>query len=199
MVRRFSHTWVTDWQIAPRAFTITNSMTLALPPEAVDRLIGGQSGHTAAELDFQWRLLLFVRPTFGFLKPMGADWNPHVLARLKHWLSLYKEFVRPFQSTGRIYHHTPVVPGPEPQGWGVLELASADRSRALCGLFQLGGPTQPDYLLRLRGLDAGRRYRVTWDNTGHTCEMDGVTLMQQGITVRLEGALTSELLLCEEA
>ncbi|MFH1006934.1 MAG: glycoside hydrolase family 36 protein, partial [Candidatus Latescibacterota bacterium] len=31
MVRRFSHTWVTDWQVAPRSFTITNGMTMALP------------------------------------------------------------------------------------------------------------------------------------------------------------------------
>jgi alpha-galactosidase len=197
MVRRFSHTWVTDWQIAPRSFTITNGMTMALPPESVDRLLGGQSGHTAAELDFQWRLLLFVRPTFGFLKPLGSEWNPALLARLKHWVSLYKNFVRPFMPSGRIYHHTPVAAGPEPRGWGVLELASEDRSRAICGLFQLGGPMQPEYLLRLRGLDAGRRYRVTWDNAGQTCEVDGFTLMKQGITVRLEGALTSELLMCE--
>jgi hypothetical protein len=172
-------------------------MTMALPPESVDRLIGGQSGHTAAELDFQWRLLLFVRPTFGFLKPLGSEWNPALLARLKHWVALYKDFVRPFMPSGRIYHHTPVAAGPEPRGWGVLELASEDRSRAICGLFQLGGPTQPEYLLRLRGLDAGRRYRVTWDNAGQTCEVDGFTLMKQGITVRLEGALTSELLICE--
>lgn len=199
MVRRFSHTWVTDWQIAPRSFTITNGMTMALPPESVDRLIGGQSCHTAAELDFQWRLLLFVRPTFAFLKQMGADWNPLLLGRIKHFLTLYKDFVRPFQSSGHIYHHTPVVPGPEPQGWGVLELASADRTRAVCGLFQLGNPTQTEYLLRLRGLDAGRRYRVTFDNSGQTAEADGFTLMNQGITVRLEGALTSELLLVTEA
>ena len=91
------------------------------------------------------------------------------------------------------------MPGPEPQGWGVLELASADRTRAVCGLFQLGNPTQPEYRLRLRGLDAGRRYRVTWDNSGQTAEADGFTLMNQGITVRLEGALTSELLLITEA
>lgn len=31
MVRRFSHTWVTDWQLAPRSFAITNRMTMALP------------------------------------------------------------------------------------------------------------------------------------------------------------------------
>jgi alpha-galactosidase len=197
MVRRFSHSWVTDWQIAPRSFMITNGMTMALPPESVDRLIGGQSGHTAAELDFQWRLLLFVRPTFGFLRPLGADWNPRLRSRLKHWLALYKDFVRPIMPTGRIYHHTPVAAGPEPSGWGVLELASEDRTRGVCGLFQLGGPREPEYLLRLRGLDVARRYRVTWDNADQTCEVDGFTLMKQGLTVRLEGALTSELLVCE--
>ena len=125
-----------------------------------------------------------------------ASWK-HT-ARLKHWLALYKDFVRPFQATGRIYHHTPVAAGPEPQGWGVLELASEDRTRAICGLFQLGNPEQTEYLLRLRGLDAGRRYRITFDNRGQTCEIDGFTLMNHGITVRLEGALTSELLICQE-
>jgi hypothetical protein len=38
---------------------------------------------------------------------------------------------------------------------------------------------------------------VTFDNTGQTCQLDGTTLMKQGVTVRLEGALTSELLVCE--
>mgnify|MGYP003051262702 CR=1 FL=1 len=41
MVSNFTHSWVTDWQIHPRAFSITNGMTMALPPECVDRLIGG--------------------------------------------------------------------------------------------------------------------------------------------------------------
>jgi alpha-galactosidase len=196
-VRRFSHTWVTDWQIAPRAFTITNGMTMALPPESVDRLVGGQAGHTAAELDFQLRLLLFVRPTFGFLRPLDMDWNPLLRERIRHTIQLYKEFVRPFMPTGRIYHHTPTLPGPEPQGWGVLELSSRDRDRGICGLFQLAAPSRPEYLLRLRGLDVSKRYRVTFDSTAQTCEIDGFTLIKQGLTVHLEGALTSELLLFE--
>ena len=100
-------------------------------------------------------------------------------------------------AAGRIYHHTPEVGGPDPQGWGVLELASADRARGLCGLFQLAAPTAPEYTVRLRGLDVARRYRVTWGNSGQACEVDGFTLMQRGLTVRLEGALTSELLLFE--
>ena len=95
-------------------------------------------------------------------------------------------------------HHTPEIVGADPKGWGVLELVSADRTRGLCGLFQLAAPTPPEHLLRLRGLDASRRYRVTWDTSGQICEVDGFVLLRQGITVRLEGALTSELLLLEE-
>ncbi len=197
MVRRFSHTWVTDWQIAPRSFTITNGMTMALPPEYVDRLIGGQAGFTSADFDFQARLLLFVRPTFGFLYPLGSQPNPLLVGQWKRYIDLYKGFVRPFMGNGRIYHHTPVTAGPDPQGWGVLELAAHDCSRGMAGLFQLAAPVEPEYRLRLRGLDAGQRYRVTWDNSGQTAEMDGFTLMNQGLEVRLEGALTSELLLFE--
>ena len=197
MVRRFSHTWVTDWQIAPRSFIITNGMTMALPPEYVDRLIGGQAGYLTAEFDFQTRLLYFVRPTFGFLYPRGAQPNPLLIGKWKRHIELYKTFIRPFMATGRIYHHTPVVPGPDPQGWGVLELASNDRTQAICGLFQLSGACEPEYLLRLRGLDVSKRYKVTWDNSGQTAEVDGFKLMKEGIVVRLEGALTSELLWIE--
>jgi len=30
LVRYFNHTWITDWQIAPRSFSIVNGMTMAL-------------------------------------------------------------------------------------------------------------------------------------------------------------------------
>ncbi len=199
MVRRFSHTWVTDWQIAPRSFSITNGMTMALPPEYVDRLIGGQSAYLAGDFDFQSRLLLFVRPSVAFSKPMGSEWNPHMLARMRRWIGLYKDFVRPIMRTGRIFHHTPEVRDPEPQGWGVLELASRSGDQGICGLFQLAAPCEPEYVLRLRGVDASRRYRVTFDNTGQCCEIDGWTLARQGIAIRLEGALTSELVVYEQA
>ena len=197
MVRRFNHTDVTDWQIAPRSFLITNGMTMALPPESIDRLLGGQGGQSAADFDFQSRTLLFLEPKFGFLYPIGANLNPVFMMRTKRWVKLYKEFVRPFLNTSRIFHHTPVMSGVEPHGWGVLELDSEDRTRGICGIFQLSAPTQSEYHFRARGLDLSRRYRVTFDNTGETVPIDGLTLMQDGITVRLEGALTSELLIFE--
>jgi alpha-galactosidase len=197
MVSRFAHTWVTDWPVAPRAFRITNGMTMALPPEYVDRLWGGQNSHTTADLDFQTRLLLFARPTLGIFHPDEAALNPLLMERLRRLVDLYKNFVRPFAADSRIYHHTPTFTGLEPQGWGVLELAAADGSRAIAGLFQLASPQVEEYVLRPRGLDVSRRYRVTFDNHQQSVLLDGAALAQSGLTVRLEGALTSELLLFE--
>ncbi|MDE0140452.1 MAG: alpha-galactosidase [Caldilineaceae bacterium] len=198
MVRYFDHTWVTDWQIAPRAFSITNGMSMALPPERVDRLAGmGQSGQRTAELDFQFRLQLFVHPSLNWFHLKDAAPNAVQQARIRNAVRIYKEFVRPIHPTSRIYHHTPVVKGFEPRGWGVLELAARDRTRAVAGLFRLGDPAEPEYLLRFRGIDPGRRYRVTFDNSSESCEVDGIALTRTGITSRLETALTSELLLAE--
>lgn len=198
MVRYFDHTWVTDWQIAPRAFSITNGMSMALPPERVDRLAGmGQSGQRTAELDFQFRLQLFVHPSLNWFHLKDAPPNAVQQARIRNAVRIYKEFVRPIHATSRIYHHTPVVKGFEPCGWGVLELASRDRTRAIAGLFRLSDPAEPEYLLRFRGIDPGRRYRVTFDNGSENCEVDGWALTRTGIVSRLETALTSELLTVE--
>jgi hypothetical protein len=154
-------------------------------------------GHQAADIDFQARLLLFIHPTVAFLNPVPSRPNPIQVERVRHMIELYKGFARPYLRDGRIYHHTPVFSGPEPRGWGVLELASRDRLRGMAGLFQLSSPSQPEYVLRPRGLDTGRRYRVTFDNEGSTAEVDGFTLAKQGIVVRVEAPLSSELLLFE--
>jgi hypothetical protein len=90
-----------------------------------------------------------------------------------------------------------VLPSQEPTGWCVWESVSADRSRALVGLFRLAGPAPEEYHLRLRGLDPGREYRVTFDNSGGTATMSGLALMNEGLRVTLGKALTSELLVLE--
>jgi len=198
LVRRFAHTWVTDWPIAPRSFAITNGITMALPPEYVDRLIFGQSGHTAGDFDFQMRQLLFVRPSVGpMLWQTGTSYNPQLQRKIKETVTFYKEFIRPFSATSRIFHHTPALDGIEPRGWGVLELASRDRTRGICGLFQLASPQEPEYHLKVRGIDSSRAYKITFGNSGATSRVEGFVLATQGFTVRLEGALSSELITYE--
>jgi len=202
MVKRFSHTWVTDEQTAPRSFSIGNGMTIALPPELVDRHLVGQgqvANLLAGHIDFQSRLCIFGRPSVGaVLWPLGAEPNPVLLDKVRHMVDLYKDFVRPFMPTSRIYHHTPTQTGHNPKGVGVMELASRDRSKAIAGLFHLGGPAL-EHRLRFRGLDPARRYRVTSDNAGSTFEAHGKDLVHDGLSVRLGAPLTSELLICEAA
>lgn len=199
MVSRFCHTWVTDWQIAPRAFRITNGMTMALPPEYVDRLIAGQNGHTTASLGFQARLLLFVRPSVGCtFYPYGYAMNQPQMEFIKHVVDLYKNFVRPFMPESKIYHHTPTFEGKEPKGWGILELTSCDSAKGILGIFQLSNPLEQETVICFRGVDVSKHYKVTWDNSGRSAIIDGITLSSSGVRIRLEGALTSELLLYEE-
>jgi alpha-galactosidase len=200
MVKRFSHTWVTDVPKAPYSFTIGNGITLALPPELVDRhLLGqGQPTHLAGSIDFQCRLSLFGRPSIGALLWLpGAEPNPEVIGRVKRMIKMYKEFVRPFMPTSRMYHHTPTLTHPtDPYGIGVMELVSRDKTKAIAGLFRLAGP-ENEYTMRFKGLDPAKRYEVTSDNSGTTFVMEGKDLVYSGLPIRLDSALDSELLLCK--
>ena len=198
LVSRFHHTWTSDWQIAPRSFRILNGMTMALPPEYVDRNAGvGQDGHRRGDLDFQLRAVLFGHMTLTGVHPPGVTPNPLHMARFQHHVRLYKTFVRPFLRTSRVYHHTAELPGREPTGWGVLEYASADQTRALAGLFRLTGPAEDRYLLRCRGLSRQQTYQVTCDNSGETTTVSGTVLMDQGLSIRLDHPLTSELVMLQ--
>ncbi|MCC7352790.1 MAG: alpha-galactosidase [Anaerolineae bacterium] len=198
MMSIFHYVQVTDWPILPRAVRILNGMTLALPPERLLFWTGvGQAGHVRGDLDAQMRLAVLTHFGVCGVIPAGNQRNDETMARVKHHVDLYKRAVRPIIADCRIYHHTPILPGLEPQGWCVLEYASADSTRGVIGLFRLGGEAEPVCRVQPRGLDLGRTYRVTWDNTGQVSQVDGFVLMQQGIIVRLEGALTSELLVFE--
>ena len=96
-----------------------------------------------------------------------------------------------------IYHHTPEHAGLEPSGWGALELARSDRKRGIAGVFRLSDPAEPAYTLRLKGVNPGWKYKVQFDNEGTTATCDGYQLKYEGVTIHLDGPLTSQLLLME--
>ena len=197
MVKNFTHTWVSDWNQAPRSIAITNGMTMCLPPEYVDRLISGMFCHTRGSLDLQVRHTLFGRPSTNDYNRVGSRMNPTQLDFVKHSLDLYKSFVRPMAGKDVILHHTPQVDGTQPQGVCILERAAEDESRSMIGVFALCMAGERQERIYPRGIDAARRYRVTFDNTGATAEMEGLALQNEGLRVRLDGALQSELILLE--
>jgi hypothetical protein len=60
-----------------------------------------------------------------------------------------------------------------------------------------GNPEARSDVHLVSGGEPTASYRVTFDNAGQTCGADGLTLASQGLTIRLDGALTSELLVVE--
>ena len=193
----FNHTWVTDWQVHPNAFRITNGMTMALPPEHIDRLSFGQNGFITADLHTQLRNQLFTHMSIGIVTPEGMRPNEAQISIIRRYVDLYKQFVRPMLPESRIFHHTLELGGHYAQGTGILELASRDGDRSMIGVFQLSEPERHEIVIRPRGLCVSWNYRVYFDNEGGGFAISGGALMHRGLSVRCEGALTSELVLIE--
>ncbi len=137
-------------------------------------------------------------PRLAFFHPLGAQWNPsHAGAAASTGSTCTRASCGPSWPPGASTTTRPTSTGPSRRAGACWSWPRATARGHLRACSSSPRRTQPEYLLRLRGLDVARRYRVTWDNTGQTCEVDGFTLMKQGLTVRLEGALTSELLLMQ--
>lgn len=197
MMKAFHHTWVSDWQVAPRSVLITGGMTMALPPERVDRLFAGMNCHTAGSLSFQMRNTMFGHMSLNVTAPAALPTNPEQLAFVKHSVTLYKSFIRPFLPTCKIYHATPDTNEAKKRGYYVLEAAAQNGERGIVGVFALDTYAEQVIIVRPKGIDVSKTYRVTWDNRLQTCEMSGVSLMRDGVAVSLPSPLSSELLLYE--
>jgi alpha-galactosidase len=198
MVSRFTTTWISDWMRMPRTVRILNGMTLALPPEFVNRLFGVcMEGSYRGNLETQLQVIVLGHPAISGVTPTLAEADPEMLEVVKKYVGLYKNFIRPFHHEARVYHHTPVIGGGDASGWCALEYVAADRRRAVAGVFRLVNAREDTFPLRFRGLDPAQRYRVTTEPGGLTAVADGLTLCEQGLTIRLDTALTSRLLLCE--
>ena len=198
-VKYFCHTWITDTPVSPRSFDITNGMTMCLPPELIDRLTTTMDAHTMADLDFQIRQMLFVRPTahhgHGCGTPLSATENPVMQERFKHFLDLYNHFVRTFIEESSIYHHTPALDGEDSRGVGILELVAKDSSKAVLGLFRLADSADMEIIARFKGIDASKNYLVHLDNTNEEFVCEGRILKYEGLKLHNDASLTSELVI----
>lgn len=198
MNSRFTTAWISDWMRMPRTLRILNGMSMAMPPEYLNRLFGVcMMGSYKGNPETQLHAIVLAHPTISGITPNLLEANPNLLGLVKKYVSLYKDFIRPWHRDARLYHHTPVIPGVEASGWCALENVSADRTRAAAGVFRLIHAHEDAFQFRFRGLDPARRYRVTTEPGGLACEADGLRLQEEGLSVRLDTPLTSRLLLCE--
>jgi alpha-galactosidase len=173
-----------------------NGVTLALPPEICTRTFGTILPETD-DLAFALRVPLFGQYCVSGLEDAWRDASTTEYAMIRRHLDIYKNFLRRFFPACRVFHHTPVLVGPQRAQWCVLEYAAADQSRALVGLFRLDAEAPREITCRPRGLRPDRRYRVKWDSAQADAERDGSALIEEGVRVRAPAPGNSELLLIE--
>jgi alpha-galactosidase len=197
IMRRFNNTELSDWMRGPRALKILNGMTWLFPPEVLLRTFGTEVGDIEGDgdIDLQLREALMARPIFRGISPTLDELNPLLGQRIRDSVAEFKQTIRPIMVGSRVFHHTPVLPMTEPSPWVVLEYATVDEHRAVVGLFRTSQSGDPVYRFFPRGLDLSRNYQVKFGNSGQTVEISGDRLLQEGIPVRLDDALTSEMLI----
>lgn len=195
MMKNFNHTWVTDNQCAPQSVMITNGMTVALPPERVDRLFAGMNSHKFGSLDLQMRNTMLTHMSINVISPVTAPMNDVQLDFVKHSTAVYKDFIRPFLPTAKTFHHTPDVAETFTDGFSVLEIASPDGERGAMAAFNLGGTNETVRKVRLKGADASKNYEVTLDNNNERFVVSGRELKYEGINICIPSSLSSELIL----
>ncbi len=196
-MKAFHHTWVSDWQKNPRSVMITNGMTMALPPERVDRLVSGMGCHEYGTLDAHMRNAMFGHVSLNVVAPAATYANPLQMEFIRHSVGVYKEFIRPFLPTCSVYHATPEIEETRRLGYSLLEITSEDQNRGAFGVFTLPGFRKEEIHITLKGADLSKKYRITMDNSRQSFEMSGAEANMRGITVRVPAALSSELILYE--
>jgi alpha-galactosidase len=199
IMARFHTTQISDWAQLPRALAVLNGMTMALPPELCHPLGGYMSGEELfyADVDTQFRAVLFGHPMLIGSAPSVEEMVPGFGAILRRNVELYQKHIRPILSASRVFHHTPVIDFRNPRGFCVLEYAASDGHSAVAGVFRLAGPGPNTYHFRPKGLSRGSQYNVRFDNRGESVEASGLALANDGLEIRLDSPLTSELLIFE--
>lgn len=193
MMKNFNHSWVSDWQCAPYSVRITNGMTMALPPERVDRLFAGMGCHRYGSFDTHIRNCMLGHISLNVISNAAAEINTEQMEFVKHSVEIYKNFIRPFLAKSKVYHHTPDVKNDE---FSVLEIAAPDGKRGAIAAFALAG-AKGQLTVRAKGADQSENYKVTLDNDRESFVVSGRELQQNGIIIDIPASLSSELILYE--
>ena len=196
MLSRFHYCCESDWSAFPYSIRAINALSLFIPPEAIAYYHNHmQHAHQTADLDTHLRVTLFGVPIYVGFGAQDADRSTPCFQKTRRYIALHKGFCRPVLAGNPVvYHHTPDIGLFQHADWCVLEYAQPDRARGYAGVFKLTGSQEP-YRLRLRGAHRGAEYEVTLDNGQQVFRASGRELAGDGLVIRLDSALTSELVM----
>lgn len=201
IVSRFDEEYTTDGLDVPPVLQDYSGQTLGLPPEILATAFGIPAhSENRGHLDTHLRISFSLgTPWLAPVAPAFKDLNPAIREKYLHYANLYKNFIRPLLPTCNVYHLAPVNSrdGVSTNPWFAMQFMSPDHTKGWATVVRLYNSDSDVFVLRPRGLDPGKTYRVTFDSTGTTATASGLNLIQVGISIRLESELSSELVLFE--
>ena len=171
---------------------------MALPPEKVDRLFAGMGCHDQGALDLHMRNTMLCHMSLNTVAPYTKTANPIQIEFIKHSVDIYKNFIRDFLPTAKIYHHTPDTKDATKNGFCCIEITSEDRTKGAIAAFTLVSPVSDTFTIKPMGIDTGKTYIITLDNSREEFEISGRQLTTHGITISIPSSLSSELILYRE-
>lgn len=190
MMKAFNHTWVSDCQVMPQSIIITNGMTMALPPERVDRLFAGMNCQSRGSFEAHMRNTMLTHMSLNVFSPADGEINSEQMEFVRHSTDVYKSFIRPFLPQALVYHHTPEAR----KGNGtILEIVSPDSTRGAITVTTL--KSAETVVVKPVGVDVSKEYTVTFDNSRQSFSISGRELKVKGLEIEIPAALCSELIL----
>jgi alpha-galactosidase len=200
----FDEHFSSDRQTMPHVYRALSGLSVYEPPEIFVGSNGMAWPPDRPDLDTTLRGAYALGNTpviFNALLPKSTDeLAPAMREKFLHYANLYKTFIRPALPTCKIYHFAPVnaTGGVESGNWLAIEFAAPDTQKAWAVIIRLAKTEVGPYVLKPKGLDPQSMYRVTFDNTGKTEQIEGASLMESGLAIQPGADRESELLLFEK-
>jgi len=170
--------------------------TFALPPAVLQAYTyENQYNHDADRpLPYLWRSAMMgawqIDPT------KSADWTPEERAEVRKAAAVYKSWIRPILRDAQVHH---ILPRPDGLHWDGMFYWSSSLKHGTLYIFRPNND-QVEQRVRLKGLEPAMHYRVR-SQDGSVAEEThtGNELMQDGLTIKLPGKYTSDLIYLEES
>jgi alpha-galactosidase len=206
ILERTQRIWVSDMTDALARQSIQRWTGQLVPPEYLGAHVAAPFSHQTGRY-----MPLSLRCATALFGHFGIEWDittasSDELTELAQWIQLYKRH-RPVIHSGRVVR----IETPDDTAW-MHGVVAADRSTALMSYVQLDEPRndQPA-AMRVSGLEAARRYRVTDVTPGERfprrhgqvdhrivgIEVSGAALAEIGLAIPVQRTLTAAVLLIE--
>ncbi|MBM4043261.1 MAG: alpha-galactosidase, partial [Planctomycetes bacterium] len=177
--------------------------SFAFPPAQLEGCLGSTDGRFRPKgpvgMRFAFRSASLGAPEWFIDAPNGgngtAPWTDDEKAAVRAAVATYKSRIRPLVRDADLYH---ILPRPDGRNWDGIQYWDPAAKKGVAILFKPAAGADATSI-KLRGLDPGARYRVTFeDGSNPPAERAGAELAA-GLPVTLPGAPISELVFIEEA